>query len=209
MLSQSPVTVAFTGASGARYGLRLLGTLLSLQQQVDLLISDAARLVLRQECDLELQGDGAAVVQALLQPLQQEMGRAVDLAGLRHFAKADWLAPVASGSSASCAMVVCPCSMGTLAAIAHGLSDTLIERAADVMIKERRTLILVPREAPFSAIHLENMLRLARLGVTILPAAPGFYHRPTRVEDLLDFLIARLLDQLGIAHTLVPRWSPA
>lgn len=209
MRSQSPVTVALTGASGARYGLRLVGTLLSLQQEVDLLISDAARLVLHQECDVALQGDGAAVVQALMQPLQQEMGRVVDLAGLRHFAKTDWMAPVASGSSGSSSMVVCPCSMGTLAAIAHGLSDTLIERAADVMIKERRSLILVPREAPFSAIHLENMLRLARLGVTILPAAPGFYHRPARIEDLLDFLIARLLDQLGIAHTLVPRWPPA
>ena len=119
------------------------------------------------------------------------------------------MAPVASGGGAKTrAMVVCPCSMGTLAAIAHGLSDTLIERAADVQIKERRPLILVPREAPFSPIHLENMLQLARLGVVILPAAPGFYHRPERLEDLLDFIVARILEQLGIAHSLLPPWPP-
>ncbi|MBF0582604.1 MAG: UbiX family flavin prenyltransferase [Magnetococcales bacterium] len=209
MQSDRPVAVAWTGASGARYGLRLLGSLLSLQQRVDLLISDAARLVLRQECGLDVQGDGAAVVQALAEPLGRELGRGGEVAGLRHFAQSDWMAPLASGASGARAMVVCPCSMGTLAAIAHGLSDTLIERAADVMIKERRPLVLVPREAPLSAIHLENMLSLTRLGVTILPAAPGFYHRPATVEALLDFMVARILDQLGVVHRLLPSWPPA
>jgi len=118
-----------------------------------------------------------------------------------------WTAPVASGSGAPASMVVCPCSTGTLSAIASGASDNLIERAADVALKERRQLILVPRESPFSAIHLENMLKLARLGVTILPAAPGFYHRPQSVDDLVDFVVARILDQLGVEQTLVKRWG--
>ncbi|MBF0460015.1 MAG: UbiX family flavin prenyltransferase [Magnetococcales bacterium] len=207
MHSRSLVTVAWTGASGARYGLRLVHALLSLQQRVDLLISDAARLVLRQECGLDLQGEGAAVVHALGHYFHGT-GQPVDLSGVRHFASKDWLAPMASGAANSRSMVVCPCSMGTLAAIAHGLSDNLIERAADVVIKERRPLILVPRETPLSVIHLENMLSLARLGVTIIPAAPGFYHRPEKLEDLLDFIVARILDQLGIAHTLLPVWPP-
>ncbi len=207
MLSRNLITVAWTGASGAQYGLRLVHALLVLQQRVDLLISDAARLVLRQECDLDLQGDGAVVIQALGRYFQG-MGQAVDLSGLRHFANQDWLAPMASGTAGSRSMVVCPCSMGTLASIAHGLSDNLLERAADVMIKEHRPLILVPREAPFSAIHLENMLSLARLGVIILPAAPGFYQRPDKLEDLLDFIVARILDQLRIAHTFAPAWPP-
>ncbi|MEO5364255.1 MAG: UbiX family flavin prenyltransferase [Magnetococcus sp. DMHC-8] len=207
MHSRRLITVAWTGASGARYGLRLVHALLVLQQRVDLLISDAARLVLRQECDLSLQGDGAVVVHALGHYFHAQ-GQPVDLSGLRHFAKDDWLAPMASGGAGSRSMVVCPCSMGTLAAIAHGLSDNLIERAADVIIKEGRPLILVPRETPFSVIHLENMLSLARLGVTVLPAAPGFYHRPERLDDVLDFIVARILDHLGIAHTFAPVWPP-
>jgi 4-hydroxy-3-polyprenylbenzoate decarboxylase len=126
---------------------------------------------------------------------------------LSAFGREEWFAPVASGSNPADAMVICPCSMGTLAAVAQGLSDNLIERAADVMIKENRKLILVPRETPFSALHLENMLKLARLGVTILPANPGFYHHPQRVEDLIDFVVARILDQLGIDQQLMPRWG--
>ena len=114
---------------------------------------------------------------------------------------------MASGSNTPRAMVVCPCSMGTLAAVANGLSDNLIERAADVMVKEGRRLILVPRETPFSAIHLENMLKLARLGATILPPNPGFYQRPQGVAELVDFVVARILDQLGVAHSLLPRWG--
>ena len=201
-----PIAVALTGASGAQYGLRLVASLLSLQRRVDLLISDAARVVLQQECGLTIQEDGVAVTSALDHHFQSVYAQSLDLAGLRHFAKDEWLSPLASGSAGCQSMVVCPCSMGTLAAIAHGLSDNLIERAADVVIKEQNPLILVPRETPFSAIHLENMLRLAKLGVVILPAAPGFYHQPQGLDDLFDFIVARILNQLGIAHTLVPTW---
>jgi len=126
---------------------------------------------------------------------------------LQAFGREEWFAPVASGSNPADAMVVCPCTMGSLAAIAQGLSDNLIERAADVTLKEQRKLILVPRETPYSALHLENMLKLARLGVVILPPNPGFYHHPQRVEDLVDFVVARILDQLGVPHTLMTRWG--
>ena len=123
--------------------------------------------------------------------------------------KEEWFSPVASGAAAPKQMGVCPCSMGTVSAIANGASDNLLERAADVVIKERGQLILVPRESPFSAIHLENMLKLARLGVTIMPAAPGFYHEPKSIEDLVDFMVARILDHLGVEHELTRRWGYA
>ena len=123
------------------------------------------------------------------------------------FGREDWMAPVASGSNPADAMAICPCTMGTLAAIAGGLADNLIERAADVMLKERRPLVLVPRETPLSAIHLENMLKLARAGAVILPPAPGFYDRPASIADLVDFVVARVLDQLGVPHALGPRWG--
>jgi flavin prenyltransferase len=128
---------------------------------------------------------------------------------LQVFAREDWLAPVASGSNPADAMAVCPCSMGTLGAIAHGLADNLIERAADVMLKERRPLVLVPRETPLSSIHLDNMSKLAHAGAVILPPAPGFYTRPQTVADLVDFVVARVLDQLHVPHDLVPRWGEA
>jgi 4-hydroxy-3-polyprenylbenzoate decarboxylase len=126
---------------------------------------------------------------------------------LRVYGREDWYAPVASGSNPADAMVVCPCSMGTLAAIASGMSDNLIERAADVMLKEQKQLILVPREAPFSTLHLENMLKLSRMNAVILPANPGFYHRPQSLEDIVDFIVARILDQLGVEHALMERWG--
>jgi 4-hydroxy-3-polyprenylbenzoate decarboxylase len=126
---------------------------------------------------------------------------------LRVYGREDWYAPVASGSNPADAMVICPCSMGTLAAIAHGTSDNLIERAADVMLKEQKKLILVPREAPFSTLHLENMLKLSRMSAVILPANPGFYHHPQSVEDIIDFIVARILDQLGVEHALMERWG--
>jgi 4-hydroxy-3-polyprenylbenzoate decarboxylase len=132
---------------------------------------------------------------------------AVPSGQLEVFGKEDWMAPVASGSNAPAAMVVCPCSAGTLAAIAAGVSNKLIERAADVMLKEQRKLILVPREMPFSVIHLENMLRLARAGAVILPANPGFYHQPTHIADLVDFVVARILDHLNVEHNLATRWG--
>ncbi len=199
------ITLALTGASGADYGLRLLACLLSAGRSVDLLLSDAARTVLEQECDLRFSGDGSSLKTALMDYFSARFQQEAPLTALRHFDWRDWGAPMASGSIHPRPMVICPCSMGTLAAVAHGLSDTLIERAADVCIKERWPLILVPRESPFSTVHLQNMLSLSQMGVTILPAAPGFYHRPRRLLDLVDFIVARILDQLQVPHRLLPR----
>ena len=195
------ICLALTGASGMPYGIRLLECLLAAGCRVQLLYSQVAQVVARQEMDLELPSR-ASDAQALLRE------RYAALPGeLKVYGRDEWFAPVASGSNAPDAMVVCPCTMGTLAAIAQGLASRLIERAADVAIKEGRKLILVPRETPFSAIHLENMLRLARAGVVIVPPSPGFYHRPQRVDDLVDFVVARILDQLAVAHDLLPRWG--
>ena len=195
------ITLALTGASGLTYGLRLLECLLADGRHVQVLTSQAAHVVATQEMGFTLPARPAE-----LEAWLHERFSVVD-DKLSVYGREDWFAPIASGTGASEAMIVCPCSMGTLAAIAHGLSDNLIERAADVMIKENRKLILVPRETPFSALHLENMLKLAKLGVTILPANPGFYHHPQRIEDLVDFIVARILDQLGIYTELIPRWG--
>jgi 4-hydroxy-3-polyprenylbenzoate decarboxylase len=195
------ICLALTGASGMPYGIRLLECLLAAGCRVQLLYSQVAQVVARQEMDLELPAR-ASETQALLRQ------RYAALPGeLAVYGRDEWFAPVASGSNAPDAMVVCPCSMGTLAAIAQGLASRLIERAADVVIKEGRKLILVPRETPFSVLHLENMLRLARAGVVILPPSPGFYHHPQRVDELVDFVVARILDQLAVAHELMPRWG--
>lgn len=201
MSASRPITLAFTGASGAPYGLRLLEMLLGAGRPVHLLISQAAHLVIGTETDLKLPSRPADIRRVL----SERFGAAPDQ--LQVFGREQWTAPVASGSSLAEAMVVCPCTTGTLAAIAAGTSDNLIDRAADVMIKEQRKLILVVRETPFSALHLENMLKLARLGVMILPANPGFYNRPDSVEALVDFVVARVLDQLGIDQTLTARWG--
>lgn len=195
------VALAFTGASGMPYGIRLLECLLAAGVRVQLLYSQVAQIVARQEMDLALPAR-AKEAEAFFAERYRTAPRQ-----LRAFGREEWFAPVASGSNAPDAMVVCPCSMGTLAAIAQGLSDNLIERAADVVLKESRRLILVPRETPFSVIHLENMLRLARAGAVVLPANPGFYHHPQRVEDVVDFVVARVLDQLRVPHTLMPRWG--
>lgn len=200
MSERRRITLAFTGASGAPYGLRLLQCLLAADCEVFVILSKAARVVIGMETDLSLPA-GTGQAETALREHAGAGGRLV-VCGLEQ-----WTAPVASGSGAPASMVICPCSTGTLSAIACGASDNLIERAADVALKERRQLILVPRESPLSAIHLENMLKLARLGVTILPAAPGFYHRPGNVADLVDFMVARILDQLGIEQTLVRRWG--
>jgi 4-hydroxy-3-polyprenylbenzoate decarboxylase len=196
------ICLALTGASGMPYGLRLLDCLLAAGCRVQLLYSPAAQIVARQEMDFELPSRPADAKAALLARLP-----AVDPEMLAVFGREEWFAPVASGSNPPDAMVVCPCSMGTLAGIAQGLSDNLIERAADVVLKESRKLILVPRETPFSIIHLENMLRLARAGAVILPPSPGFYGHPQAVGDLVDFVVARILDQLGVPHALLPRWG--
>jgi 4-hydroxy-3-polyprenylbenzoate decarboxylase len=195
------LTLALTGASGMPYAMRLLECLLGAGCRVNLLYSAAAQVVARQELEWALPSGGAEAQRLLAARFGAAEGQ------LHVFGREDWFAPVASGSNAPEAMVVCPCTMGTLAAIAAGMSDNLIERAADVMLKENRKLILVPRETPFSAIHLENMLKLARLGVTILPPNPGFYHHPQTLADMVDFVVARLLDHLGVAHTLLPRWG--
>ena len=200
-MSRDAIALALTGASGAVYGLRLLECLLEKQQQVHLMLSPAAQIVLAQETDLKVPGTPGEQ-----EKFFRDKYRARD-AQLRVFGPQAWFSPPASGSNAPRAMVVCPCTSGTLAAIATGSADNLIERAADVALKERRTLILVPREMPYSAIHLENMLKLARLGAVILPPNPGFYHRPRSVADLVDFVVARLLDHLGIEHALLPRWA--
>ena len=195
------VTLAFTGASGMPYGIRLLETLLAADVHVYLLVSSAAQIVAKQELDWTMPGRAQALEEFLTAQYASSPGQ------LRVFGREEWFAPVASGSNPADAMVVCPCTMGSLAAIAQGLSDNLIERAADVCIKEQRKLILVPRETPYSALHLENMLKLARLGVVILPPNPGFYHHPQSIADLVDFVVARILDQLHIPHQLMARWG--
>lgn len=201
MNTQRTVTLAMTGASGAQYGLRLLQCLLAADCKVYLLLSTAACVVIRTETDLDL----PETVEEQQIMLGELFG--ADEEQLQIFARDDWFSPVASGSSSPTSMVICPASGGCLSAIAHGASNNLIERAADVALKERRQLILVPREAPYSAIHLENMLKLTQLGAIVLPASPGFYMQPQTISELIDFIVARILDQLGIEQDLMPRWG--
>jgi flavin prenyltransferase len=201
MSAPQTITLAFTGASGMPYGLRLLETLLAAGRRVWLVYSPAAQIVAKQECDLALPAQPREAARLLAARYGAGPGQ------LAVFGREDWMAPVASGSNPADAMAVCPCTMGTLAAIANGLADNLIARAADVMLKERRPLVLVPRETPLSAIHLANMLKLAQAGAVILPPAPGFYARPQAVADLVDFVVARVLDQLRVPHELGPRWG--
>lgn len=200
-MSTPTICLALTGASGMAYGLRLLEVLLATGVHVQLLYSRAAQIVGQQEQLIELPSSPSMARDLLL-------ARYPNLPGeLAVYGREEWFAPVASGSNPPEAMVICPCTTGTLAAIAQGLSDNLIERAADVVLKEGRKLILVPRETPYSVLHLENMLRLARAGAIILPPNPGFYHHPTTVEDLIDFVVARIMDQLRLPHQLMARWG--
>jgi flavin prenyltransferase len=195
-VTELPVVVAITGASGAPYAVRLLQSLLAAARPVQLILSAHGLRLLSTEMDI-----------GSVERLRSRVGDAAWDRYVTIFDDADRGAAPASGSARNAGMVVCPCSMGTLAAIAAGASRSLVERAADVALKERRRLILVPRETPLSAIHLENMLRVTRAGATVLPAAPGFYHQPTRVEELVDFVVARVLDHLDVPHSLVPRWG--
>ena len=195
------VSVGMTGASGAQYGLRLVECLLQADWQVYLTLTRAAQIVIGGETDCRLPGRATEQTRHLSALFKARDGQ------LRVFGEEEWTSPLASGSGAPRRMVVCPASMATLSAIANGASENLLERAADVVIKERGDLVIVPRETPFSAIHLENMLKLARLGVSILPANPGFYNQPTQVTELVDFIVARILDQFGIAHTLTKPWG--
>lgn len=196
-----PITVAITGASGAQYALRLLQCLVAADRTVYVMVSKAAQVVMATETDWKVPGTPEKMQAYLTEKLSAKEGQ------IQVFGREQWFAPVASGSGKNGPMVVCPCSTGTLSAIATGASNNLIERAADVAIKERRELILVMRESPYSAIHLENMLKLSQLGVTIMPASPGFYHEPKTIEDLIDFMVARILTHLGIEQSLMPFWG--
>ncbi len=195
------ISLAMTGASGAQYGLRLLECLLNQGVGVDLMLSQPAQVVIGLETDWQLPGRVAEMRRTLI----SRLGCAPEL--LRVFGEKQWTAPLASGSGVNAAMVICPCTTGTLAAVATGQSRSLLERAADVSLKERRQLILVVRETPFSEIHLEHMLRLSRMGVVVMPANPGFYHRPQSVEALIDFMVARVLDHLQVPQQLLPAWG--
>lgn len=199
--SVQSITLAFTGASGMPYGMRLLEVLLQAGKQVSLVYTQAAQIVAAQEMNVQLPAQANEAQKMLCNQYN------VSPEQLRVFGREEWFAPIASGSSVNDAMVICPASMGTIAAIAHGLSDNLLERAADVAIKERRPVIIVPREAPLSSIHLENLLKLSQNGCTILPPAAGFYHKPQTLDDMINFVVARILDQLHIPHTLTPKWG--
>ncbi|PIP78297.1 MAG: aromatic acid decarboxylase [Gammaproteobacteria bacterium CG22_combo_CG10-13_8_21_14_all_40_8] len=196
------ISLAVTGASGAPYALSLLRQLLLANCTVHFMISDAAKVVFATESQIKLPKNNDAIADYLRQAVGVEK-----LGELNVYSKNDWMSPVASGSACPKTLVVCPCSTGALSAIACGASDNLIERAADVILKEQGKLILVTREMPLSAIHLENMLKLSRLGVTIMPASPGFYHQPQSLDDLINFVVARILEHIGIEQTLVSKWG--
>lgn len=200
-LDQQPIAVALTGASGIQYGLRLIESLLTAGRTVYLMVSQAAQVVVNMETDLQLPSQPREMQAYLAAHFGAAPGQ------LQVFGRQQWTAPVASGSNPPEAVVVCPCTTGTLASIANGICDDLIDRSADVALKERRKLILVVRETPFSTIHLENMLRLAQAGAVIMPANPGFYFRPQHVDELVDFMVARVMDHLGVPHSLSARWG--
>ena len=189
-----PIVLAFTGASGALYGVRLLEVLAGRQEPVWLITSSHGLRLLRDECGIDS-----------LEALRAATGG--DWRSVTHFPDNDRGALPASGSRRTRGMVICPCSMGTVAAIAAGTSRSLVERAADVTLKERRRLVLVPRETPLSLVHLRNLVSVTEAGGVVLPAAPGFYHRPTRTAELVDFIVQRILDQLGLDIDIAPRWS--
>jgi 4-hydroxy-3-polyprenylbenzoate decarboxylase len=191
-----PIVMGITGASGAPYAVRLLQALTAAHRPVSLIVSKYGMRLLATEAGIESM-DG----------LRDAVGIDAWASYVEVFPNDDRGAAPASGSARTAGMIVCPCSMGTLSAIAVGASRSLIERAADVTLKEQRKLVLVPRETPLSAIHLGNMLRLTRAGAVVMPASPGFYHRPRQVSDLVDFVVARILDQLGVQQTLVTRWK--
>jgi 4-hydroxy-3-polyprenylbenzoate decarboxylase len=200
----SNLVVAITGASGALYAVRLVEVLLAAGHNIALSISPAGKAVIQQELDRTIDLDNFDPASLLGGGVS---AKAATTAALRYHHYQDLFAPIASGSSLTGGMVICPCSGGTLSAIAHGTSANLIHRAADVHLKERRKLILVPRETPLSSIQLDNMKRCADAGAVVLPAMPGFYHGARTIDDLVDFIVARICDQLGVAHSLTPRWG--
>jgi len=200
-MSIKTVTLIMTGASGAEYGLRLLEELVNAKVKIYLLLSRPAQIVIKMETTLNLPARAKDMQVFFMELYDAEEGQ------IQVFEREQWMAPIASGSGVADVTVVCPCTTGTLSAIAVGSSKNLLERACDVAIKEAKTLILVIRETPFSTIHLENMLKLSRMGVTIMPANPGFYHQPDTLDDIIDFMVARILNQLGIEHELLDSWG--
>ncbi|MEE9352460.1 MAG: flavin prenyltransferase UbiX [Thiotrichaceae bacterium] len=201
MSSTKTVTLIMTGASGADYGLRLLEELIKANIQVYLLISRPAQIVINMETNIKLPSRASDIEVFFTERYKTTDGQ------LKVFEREQWMAPIASGSGVADATVVCPCTTGTLSAIAVGSSKNLLERAADVALKERKKLILVVRETPFSEIHLQNMLSLTRMGAIIMPANPGFYHQPESINDLVDFMVARILDHLSIPQQLLKVWG--
>ncbi len=193
-MSPAPLVLAITGASGAPYGVRLLEVLAGRRVPLWLIVSGHGWRLLKQECGI-----------GTLPRLKRATGG--DWSSITPFSDGDRGAKPASGSQKTAGMVICPCSMGTVSAISQGSSRSLVERAADVTLKERRKLILVPRETPLSLIHLRNLTQVTEAGATVIPAAPGFYHRPTRVEELVDFVVQRVLDQLGLDIQIGKRWE--
>jgi 4-hydroxy-3-polyprenylbenzoate decarboxylase len=193
-MTRPPVVLGITGASGAVYGVRLLGVLARERVPTWLVVTTHGARLLEAECGIRSTDE-----------LRQATGG--DWSSVRCFADGDRGALPASGSQRTGGMAICPCSMGTVAAVAHGTSRSLLERAADVTLKERRPLILVPRETPLSLVHLRNLVAAAEAGATVLPAAPGFYHRPAQVSELVDFVVQRVLDHLGLDLRIAPRWE--
>ncbi len=202
MNRSNDITVAITGASGAIYAVTLLRELLQREQHIHLIISDAAKVVFATELNVKIPKNSEAIVN-----IMREITSIESKGTLKSYAQNDWMSVVASGSSSPKKMVVCPCSTGTLSAIATGTSNNLIERAADVNLKEQGQLVLVTREMPLSAIHLENMLKLSQLGVSIMPASPGFYHHPETIDDLVAFVVARVLEHLGFTQNICSAWG--
>ncbi|MDQ6872032.1 MAG: UbiX family flavin prenyltransferase [Gemmatimonadota bacterium] len=196
MTTIPPIVVGITGASGAPYAVRLLQALTAAHRPVSLIVSKYGMRLLATESGIES-----------MDALRDAVGIDAWASYVEVFSNDDRGAPPASGSARTSGMVVCPCSMGTLSAISVGASRSLIERAADVTLKEKRKLVLVPRETPLSAIHLGNMLRLTRAGAVVMPASPGFYHRPKQITDLVDFVVARMLDHLSVEQSLVKQWD--
>lgn len=195
-VARRPIVFAITGASGAPYAIRLLAELVRAERDVQLIVSEHGLRLLRTETTV-----------STVEGLREYVGPEAFDRRVRVYHDGDRGAAPASGSALSAGMVICPCSMGTLSAVSMGTSRSLVERAADVTLKERRPLLLVTRETPLSAIHLENMLRVTRAGAVVLPASPGFYNRPRGIDDLVDFIVARVLDHLGVEHRLGHRWG--
>jgi 4-hydroxy-3-polyprenylbenzoate decarboxylase len=201
-MAATDLVLAITGASGAPYGVRLLEVLLQAGRTVHFTLSPAGAEVLEQELDRKVRLDHFALADLL-----GEAGRSVAPGQVHYHHYRDFRAGIASGSFLTQGMVICPCSMGTMAAIAHGLSQNLIHRAADVHLKERRPLILVPRETPLHAVQLRNLAICAEAGAVVLPAMPAFYTRPRSLQDMVDFIVGRICDQLSVEHGLVQRWG--